>query len=89
MGTFAVEVCYALPERTELLAVEVEPGATVQQAIERSGLLHSHPEVARCGVGIFGRACDRGDLVQPGDRVEIYRPLNVDPKEMRRRAARR
>jgi putative ubiquitin-RnfH superfamily antitoxin RatB of RatAB toxin-antitoxin module len=85
-----VEVAYARPEPL-VIALHVAPGTTVRGAIEASGLLARCPEIdlARCGVGVFGRARGLDEPVAAGDRVEIYRPLAQDPKERRRRAARR
>ena len=82
-----VEVVYALREAQELLEVEVEEGSTVADAIERSGIVHQFPEVGRQPrvVGIFGRVVPEAMTLRGGDRVEIYRPLQLDPKEERRR----
>jgi len=84
-----VEIVYALAERQLVLAVKVEPGATVRQAIEASGILREFPEIdlRRHRVGVFGRLRGLDEVAQPGDRIEIYRPLPADPKEMRRRRA--
>jgi uncharacterized protein len=73
-----------------VVALEVPAGATLREAIALSGVLQRCPELdlARCGVGVFGRARGLDEPVSPGDRVEIYRPLPQDPKERRRRAAR-
>ncbi len=82
---------YARADRQWMVSVEVEAGATVQRAIECSGLLDQAPEL-RTGaldVGLFHRPCPLDTAVQPGDRIEIHRPLLVDPKQARRvRAAR-
>ncbi len=87
----AIEVAYALPMRQVVLKVEVSPGTTVQQAIESSGVLQQFPQIdfATAVVGIFSRPCRLGDVVKAGDRIEIYRPLLIDPKEARRNRARR
>ena len=86
-----VEVVYARPERQELVSLELDDSASVLDAIRRSGLLERFPEIdleQQC-VGIFGKLCAVGHPLQPGDRVEIYRPLISDPKDLRRaRAAR-
>ena len=81
-----VEVVYALREEQVLVALELEEGATVRQAIERSGLLQRFPEIDPVSpkVGIFGRVTADATALQDGDRVEIYRPLVVDPKDARR-----
>lgn len=86
-----VEVIYALPDRQVVLGVEVTAGATLREAIERSGILRQCPEIdlTRHKVGVFGRLRGLDEEVAPGDRVEIYRPLPADPKEMRRRRATR
>lgn len=87
-----VEVVYALRDRQALLAVDMEEGGTVGQAIQRSGILGQFPEIdlARAKVGIFGRAVSLDAPLRDGDRVEIYRPLIADPKNARReKAARR
>jgi putative ubiquitin-RnfH superfamily antitoxin RatB of RatAB toxin-antitoxin module len=85
-----VEVAYAGPEPVVVL-ISVPPGTTLRQAIARAGLLERFPEIdlARCGVGVFGQTRGLDEPVASGDRVEIYRPLLQDPKERRRRAARR
>lgn len=85
----AVEVVYALPDRQTVLQVVLPEGATIGQAIAASGMLARHPTVdlETCRVGIFGHLRNLADVVRDGDRVEIYRPLVVDPKERRRRRA--
>jgi putative ubiquitin-RnfH superfamily antitoxin RatB of RatAB toxin-antitoxin module len=84
---FAVEVVYALPTEQMLVRLQLPPGATVGQAIRQSGLLERYPEIALATVpvGVFGKIVTLDTLLQAGDRVEIYRPLTVDPKEARRR----
>ena len=87
-----VEVVYATPERQMLYTLDVEVGATARDAIERSGVLAAFPEIdlARNRVGIFGRLAALSTPLRDEDRVEILRPLQADPKEVRRkRAARR
>lgn len=81
-----VEVVYALRGEQALVALELEEGATVRQAIERSGLPLRYPDIdaARMSVGIFGRVTAADTKLRDGDRVEIYRPLSVDPKDARR-----
>ncbi len=82
-----VEVVYALPEQQTVLQLWILPGATVEQAIIQSGVLAQHPEIniATARVGIFGKIVAVDAPLHKGDRVEIYRPLKVDPKEARRR----
>jgi len=86
-----VEVVYATPARQALIRVEAPAGCTLRQAIERSGILREFPEISleRCKVGIFGRLRQLDDLVEAGDRVEIYRPLTADPKQYRRLKAKK
>jgi len=82
-----VEVVYATPERQARYALRVEQGATVADAIRASGVLEVFPEIdfARNRVGIHGNLTRSAQVLQDGDRVEIYRPLSADPKEARRR----
>lgn len=89
----AVEVVYALPERQSLVALTVRWGTTVREAVAMSGLPSTYPEiVAALGkgmTGIFGKRAPPGTVLQQGDRVEIYRPMTADPKEARRRRAKK
>ncbi|WP_147199329.1 RnfH family protein [Pantoea sp. CCBC3-3-1] len=91
MPNIAVEVVYALPEKQYFYTVNVEEGATVEQAIKASGILElrSDIDLTRNKVGVFSRPVKLGDEVQAGDRIEIYRPLLADPKELRRQRAER
>ena len=84
-----VEIAYALRDRQSLIAVEMEDGGTVEEAIRRSGMLAEFPEIdLECAkLGIFGKRVLLGALVRDGDRVEIYRPLIADPKLARRTRA--
>lgn len=82
-----VTVVYALPERQVLAHVEVDGGATVGDVLEASGLSTHVPNVAEASCAIFGRPVTHGQKVRSGDRIEILRPLLIDPKEGRRRAA--
>lgn len=86
-----VEVVYALRDEQVLLALEVEEGTTVRQAIEQSGITSRFPEirVASERVGLFGTPARLDTKLKDGDRVEIYRPLIADPKTARRTRARR
>lgn len=85
-----VEVAYALPHDQRLVVVDVEPGATVADAVAASGLVEAFPEIdARAGpFGVFGEHCAPERALEAGDRVEIYRPLAIDPGEARRLRAR-
>ena len=84
-----VEVCYALPEKQTLLQLEVELGSTIEDVIQQSGILELHPEIdlKNNKVGIFSKLSKLGDTLHEGDRVEIYRPLLIDPKEVRKQRA--
>lgn len=85
----AVEVAYALPQKQYLQRVTLDEGATVEQAIQTSGLLTLRVDIdlAKNKVGIYSRPAKLDDVVHDGDRVEIYRPLIADPKELRRQRA--
>lgn len=88
-GKIRIEVAYATAARQDLVTIEVPAGTTVAGAIElcrRQSLL---PEAAfaNLDLGVFGRRESASRVLEPGDRVEIYRPLEVDPKEARRRRA--
>ena len=84
-----VEVAYALPEKQYLQRVTLQQGATVEEAIRASGLLELRTDIdlSKNKVGIYSRPVKLADVLQDGDRVEIYRPLIADPKEMRRQRA--
>ncbi len=86
-----VEVAYARPDRQEILAVELERGATVADAIRLSRIGNSFPEIdiANASIGVFGKRGTMATVLNPGDRVEIYRPLVADPKQARRQRAAR
>ncbi|MGY6276934.1 RnfH family protein [Methylomonas sp. MgM2] len=81
-----VEVAYAEPERQAVIAVELPPESTVEQAIQASGILQQFPEIdlTQQQVGIFGALCKLDKPVADGDRVEIYRPLTQSPTQARR-----
>lgn len=84
-----IEVAYARPDIQVVIALEVPAGATVADAIRRSGLLARYPEIdlGKNGIGIYGEAADLERRLRDGDRVEIYRPLLIDPKAVRRARA--
>lgn len=89
MSTIVVEVVYGTPAKQTLLEVSVEEGATVTSTIEASGILQQYPEIdlASTKVGIWNRVVRPTVTVKNGDRIEIYRPLVADPKEVRKRRA--
>jgi len=84
-----IEVIYARPELQTLLQVQVAGGATVEDVIRASGVLEAFPEIdlAKNKVGIFSKLVKLDEAVRDKDRVEIYRPLIADPKEVRRKRA--
>jgi len=86
-----VEVAYALPEKQFVRQISLPEGSTVEQAIIASGLLTLRTDIdlKKNKVGIYSRSVKLTDEVHEGDRVEIYRPLLVDPKELRRQRAER
>ena len=85
-GKIAVEVAYALPEKQYLQRVPLQEG---EEAIRASGLLELRTDIdlTKNKVGIYSRPAKLSDSVHDGDRVEIYRPLIADPKELRRQRA--
>ncbi|MFV0885789.1 RnfH family protein [Metapseudomonas otitidis] len=89
----AVEVVCALPDRQRLVRLEVPAGTTLRQAVLMAGLADAFPDLdlAAAPLGIFGKAVQDAEVrqVEAGDRIEVYRPLVADPKEVRKaRAAR-
>lgn len=84
-----VEVLYAHQHKADLVRVNLPQGSSLQQAIDASGLLQKHPEIdlAVNKVGVFGKLCKVDTVLRERDRVEIYRPLIADPKEVRRKRA--
>lgn len=81
-----VEVAYATPMQQKIVTIELPIGSTIQQAIAQSGILTLFPEIdlAKQKVGIFSKRKSLTDKVSAGDRIEIYRPLTIDPMEARR-----
>lgn len=84
-----VEVVYALTHHQTVVAVQLATGATVRDAIIRSGVLDAHPEIAleRCELAVWGRKADQNRVLRDRDRVEICRKLIIDPKNARRKRA--
>jgi putative ubiquitin-RnfH superfamily antitoxin RatB of RatAB toxin-antitoxin module len=89
MARIGVEVVYALPAEQRVVRVELAPGATAIEALRASGLQDRHPEIAGLAppLGIFGIRVKPDARLKAGDRVEVYRPLRVDPKVARRAKA--
>lgn len=82
-----VEVAYALPQKQKILTVHIEEGLTAIEAVQLSGITDEFPDldIDNAKMGIFGKAIrDPGkEVLREGDRVEIYRPLLIDPKQAR------
>ncbi len=87
--TINVEVAYALPEKQLIRALNIDAGTTIGAAIVQSGIMMDFPELELedAKVGIFGKVAAMTTVLSDGDRVEIYRPLIADPKEVRRKRA--
>lgn len=87
--SFSVEVAYATPTEQRVISVVCDSATTIRTAIERSGILARYPEIdlTRNKVGIYGKLAKLDGLVRERDRIEIYRPLIADPKEIRRQRA--
>ncbi|MCL4112800.1 UNVERIFIED_CONTAM: hypothetical protein GTU68_021818 [Idotea baltica] len=84
-----VEVVYALPKEQTLLELKVDDATTVEDVIQQSGMLQKYPEInlSENKVGLFGKIVKLDQTVREKDRVEIYRPLIADPKEVRKKRA--
>ncbi|MCW8856501.1 MAG: RnfH family protein [Kangiella sp.] len=85
-GKIKVEVCYALPDKQTLLSLEVDASQTIEEIIHQSGIVELYPEIdlRQNKVGVFSKLSKLTDTLHDGDRVEIYRPLIADPKEVRK-----
>ena len=88
-GRLEVVVCYATPRQEFLRPLAVEPGTTIGQAIEASGVLAAFPDInlVTQPVGIFAKKKTLDTVLRAHDRIEIYRPLVADPKDSRRKRA--
>lgn len=84
-----IEVCYPLATKQEVVSLKVPAGTTVQAAIEASGLLAKYPEIdlKKNKLGIWNKLAKVDAVLRDKDRVEIYRPLIADPKEVRKQRA--
>lgn len=90
MSQIRVEVVYALPQAQKVLSLSVDEGASLRQAVEQSGLLREYPEIDLGGknkVGIWSKLVKADASLRDHDRIEIYRPLIADPKEVRKQRA--
>ena len=86
MATISVELVFAMPDKQVLRSVTLAEGSSVDDVIAMGNLLRDFPELALedMQAGIWGRPVDRDHVVREGDRVELYRPLEMDPREARR-----
>lgn len=82
----AIEVALATPRKQRIIALEVTPGTTCREAVAQSRIGHEFPDidVLKAPLGVYGEVCEPDAQVEEGDRVEIYRPLLLDPREQRR-----
>ena len=82
-----IEVAYALAQKQRIIKLNVMPETTVREAIDQSGILDEFKEInlETQGVGIFSTPAKLTDPLKPYDRIEIYRPLIIDPKEARKK----
>ena len=85
----SAEVAYALPNQQLILKVQLEEGSSAEAAIVASGIIKKFPEIdlAQNKIGIFGKLVKLDTVLRDHDRVEIYRPLIADPKEVRKQRA--
>lgn len=86
-----VEVAYATPLNQKIISLKIEKNSTLLEVIQRSGILLCYPEIdlTQQKVGIFSEIKKLTDIVKENDRVEIYRPLMIDPKEARKERAKK
>jgi putative ubiquitin-RnfH superfamily antitoxin RatB of RatAB toxin-antitoxin module len=88
-GSRHIEVAYATPTRQMIIECQIEPGTSPRNAVRLSGI-HRHfleIDLDHCDLGVFGKLISEDYELQDGDRIEIYRPLIADPKEIRRQRA--
>ena len=87
--TIKIEVIYALAQRQEIARLTLPEGSTAQQAIEASGFLQKFPEIdlSKNKLGVYAKLVKPDTILRDRDRVEIYRPLIADPKEVRKQRA--
>jgi len=84
-----IEVAYALPQKQIIIPIKIKAGVTAQEAIKTSGIIKKFPEIDLNinQIGIFGKLTQLDHVIRARDRIEIYRPLIADPKEIRRQRA--
>ena len=87
--TIKVEVAYALPDKQAIVEVEVAPGTTAAEAVQQSNIAakFDNIDISNAKLGIFGKGVANTLVLKAGDRVEVYRPLIADPKEIRKERA--
>lgn len=81
-----IEVVYASETSQKLVQLEIEPGTSITQAIKGCGLMEIYPEINidNCQVGIFSKKTSLDTILQDQDRIEIYRPLKISPRDARK-----
>ncbi len=86
MATISVELVFATPDKQVLQSITLPEGSTVDDVIGAGNLKRDFPDLVQEGMqaGVWGRPVDRDHVVKEGDRVELYRPLEIDPREARR-----
>lgn len=90
MSSIRVEVAYALPDKQHIAALEVSEGTTAMEAVRQSGIEAHFDDLIisdELPLGVFGKAVPSNHVLLAGERVEIYRPLKIDPKAVRRERA--
>ncbi len=87
--TTMIEIAYATPEKQEIIECEITQGTSTRDAVKQSSIGDYFPEIDldNCDLGVFGKAVAPNYELVDGDRIEIYRPLIADPKELRRQRA--
>lgn len=84
-----VELIYPTQTKLIRLSLDVEEGTTIEDALKQSGLLETHPEIKNLSCGLFSKVVPPDTILKAGDRIEIYRPLSLNPKERRRMRAKK
>lgn len=84
-----IEIAYGTPQQQMILELDINPGTSPREAVIESSIDQYFPEIDKqnCDIGIFGKAIRPDHEMENGDRIEIYRPLIADPKEVRKRRA--
>lgn len=84
-----IEIAYATPHKQIILEMEVDPATSPREAVIQSDIDDYFPEIDKqnCDIGIFGKVVKPDHVLESGDRIEIYRPLIADPKQVRKQRA--